>query len=445
MTAAEFTKTQQPSAQPPPQANPGPSGAGHGLKPLKICLLGYRSNPYSGGQGIYIRYLSQALVEAGHKVDVISGPPYPDLDPRVGLIALPSLDLYAEMDHVSAFQPNILLSLTDSFEYFSTLTGGFPEPYTFGRRLVRHFKINKPHYDIIHDNQSLCYGVLKLQELGHPVLTTIHHPITSDLKIALSQTKHWGMRLLIKRWHSFLRMQKKVVPRLKHIVTVSRAAQQDIAAAFDIALGSIDVVHNGIDTELFKPMNNIARKPFTIMTTASADAPLKGISYLLEAIAIVKSTHPEIELCLIGNLKQGGESDKLIRALNIQNQISIHSQVTADEMVQLYAQACIVVVPSIYEGFGLPAAEAMACGLPVISTDGGALPEVIGDCGIIVPTRSGKAIALAIVDLLDSPEKRKSLGQRARKRIQQKFSWARVADAIVTLYRTIPGVPANVP
>jgi len=235
------------------------------------------------------------------------------------------------------------------------------------------------------------------------------------------------------------------VPRLKHIVTVSRAAQQDIAAAFDIALGSIDVVHNGIDTELFKPMNNIARKPFTIMATASADAPLKGINYLLEAIAIVKSTHPEIELCLIGNLKQGGESDNLIRALNIPNQINIHSQVTADEMVQLYAQACIVVVPSIYEGFGLPAAEAMACGLPVISTDGGALPEVIGDCGIIVPTRSGKAIALAIVDLLDSPEKRKSLGQRARKRIQQKFSWARVADAIVTLYRTIPGVPANVP
>jgi glycosyltransferase involved in cell wall biosynthesis len=357
----------------------------------------------------------------------------------VKLIKLPSLDLYAEMDHVSAFRPSILLSLTDSIEYFSTLTGGFPEPYTFGRRLVRHFKINKPHYDIIHDNQSLCYGVLKLQQLGYPVLTTIHHPITSDLEIALSQTKTWSMRLLIKRWHSFLRMQKQVVPRLRHIVTVSRAAQQDIAEAFNIDQESIDVVHNGIDTELFKPLHNIIRKPFTIMTTASADAPLKGINYLLEAIAIVKSTHPEIELCLIGNLKQDGDSAKLIKSLNIENRINIHSQVTTDKMVQLYAQACMVVVPSIYEGFGLPAAEAMACGLPVISTNGGALPEVIGDCGIIVPTRNKEAIAAAIVDLLDSPEKRASLGQRARQRIQQKFSWARAAEAMARLYSHIPG------
>ena len=411
----------------------------HTIKPLKICLLGYRSNPYSGGQGIYMRYLSEALVEAGHSVDVISGPPYPDLDPRVKLITLPSLDLYAQEDHISAFRFRMLLSFTDSFEYFSTFTGGFPEPYTFGRRLVRHFKINQPDYDIIHDNQSLCYGVLKLQKMGYPVLTTIHHPITSDLAIALSQTNTWGMRLLIKRWHSFLRMQKKVVPQLKHLVTVSRAAQQDIAAAFGVAREAIDIVHNGIDTALFRPLDGVERKPFTIMTTASADAPLKGINYLLEAIAITKTSFPEIELCLIGSLKPDGESNQLIKNLKLDDHIHIHSQITTDHMVRLYAEATIVVVPSIYEGFGLPAAEAMACGLPVISTDGGALPEVVGDCGVIVPTRNKEAIATAIIDLLNSPEKRASLGLVARRRIQEQFSWARAASALAQLYKTIPG------
>ena len=414
------------------------------IKPLKICLLGYRSNPYSGGQGIYIRYLSEALVEAGHSVDVISGPPYPDLDPRVKLIPLPSLDLYAQEDHVSAFKLRMLLSFTDSFEYFSTFTGGFPEPYTFGRRLVRYFKTNQPDYDIIHDNQSLCYGVLKLQEMGYRVLTTIHHPITSDLSIALSQAQTWGMRLLIKRWHSFLRMQKKVAPRLKHIVTVSQAAQRDIAAAFGIARESIDIVHNGIDTALFRPLDGIERKPFTVMTTASADAPLKGINYLLEALAIAKTSFPEIKLCLIGDLKPDGDSNALIHDLKLADHIDIHSKVTTDHMVRLYAEASIVVVPSIYEGFGLPAAEAMACGLPVISTDGGALPEVVGNCGVIVPTKNSEAIAQAIIDLFNLPEKREALGLLARKRIQDQFSWTRVASLMALLYQRIPGDQVHV-
>ena len=173
---------------------------------MKICLLGYRSNPYSGGQGIYLRHLGLALIDAGHAVDVISGPPYPDLDPRINLIELPSLDLYATPDHIRAFKWGYLRSITDLIEYVDTVFGGFPEPYTFGRRLVRYFDQHQPQYDIVHDNQSLCYGVLALQEKGYPVITTVHHPITRDLEIALAETTDWGMRLLIKRWHSFLSM-----------------------------------------------------------------------------------------------------------------------------------------------------------------------------------------------------------------------------------------------
>jgi glycosyltransferase involved in cell wall biosynthesis len=171
-----------------------------GTRALRIALLGYRSNPYSGGQGIYLHYLSKALVSAGHSVDVISGPPYPELVDGVHLVKLPSLDLFAAPNHVTALRPRHLLSFTDTVEYFSMLTGGFPEPYTFGRRLRQYFERERPDYDIVHDNQSLCYGTLALQRAGIPLLTTIHHPITSDLELALSYAENWKMRLLIKRY-----------------------------------------------------------------------------------------------------------------------------------------------------------------------------------------------------------------------------------------------------
>ena len=235
--------------------------------PLKICLLGYRSNPYSGGQGIYMRYLSKALVEAGHQVDVISGPPYPELDERVKLIKLPSLNLFEQDSHILALKPRHLLSYTDFFEWFSMLTGGFAEPYTFGRRLQHYFQKNKPDYDIVHDNQSLCYGTLYLQENSVPLVTTIHHPITSDLEIALGNTDSWKLRLLIRRWHSFIRMQKKVVSKLNHIVTVS---EQELLNAIQI---------------LFEDTHNVAEGAGAAATAAVLKEP--GINKDKQVAAIL--------------------------------------------------------------------------------------------------------------------------------------------------------------
>jgi glycosyltransferase involved in cell wall biosynthesis len=123
------------------------------VKPLRIALLGYRSQPYGGGQGVYLKYLSKALVEAGHHVDVISGPPYPHLDSRVRLIELPSLDLFE--NGLVSLRPRHLSSLTNIIEWTSKLTGGFAEPYTFGRRAVKYLKQHGHNYDLIHDNQSL--------------------------------------------------------------------------------------------------------------------------------------------------------------------------------------------------------------------------------------------------------------------------------------------------
>ena len=405
--------------------------------PLKICLLGYRSNPFSGGQGIYLKYLSHALLEAGHSVDIISGPPYPDLDPRVKLIELPSLDLFATDDHVTALRPRHLLSFTDFFEWFSMLTGGFAEPYTFGRRLIKYFKKHRPDYDIIHDNQSLCYGTLWLQQQGYPLVTTIHHPITSDREIALKNAQTWGDRLLIKRWHSFINMQLKVVRKLKHIVTVSEVSRQDISAAFGIKADKLSVVHNGIATEVFRPIPEIQRMPFRIMATASADQPLKGLKYLIQAIAELRDKYPRIHLLVVGKLNPEGETETLIQQLGISDNLTFVSGISTEAMVEHYARASIVVVPSVYEGFGLPAGEAMACGVPVISTTGGALPEVVGEDGILVPVRDHHAIANAISELLENPARREQLGEAGRQRILSQFSWQVAANQMLALYQQV--------
>jgi glycosyltransferase involved in cell wall biosynthesis len=405
------------------------------VKPLRIALLGYRSQPYSGGQGIYLKYLSKALVEAGHSVDVISGPPYPHLDPRVQLIELPSLDLFA--NGLGSLRPHHLSSWTNIIEWLSKLTGGFAEPYTFGRRAVKYLKGNGHHYDLIHDNQSLSDGMLQIQAMGLPLVTTVHHPITSDLRIALSAAKTWYERLLIKRWHSFLTMQSRVVKQLHNIVTVSDCSRQDIAKDFGIQPAGIDIVYNGIDTDEFMPMPEVERERLKLMATASADAPLKGLRYLLRAYAKLLQQYPDLELLIVSKPMPGGKTERLINYLGIADKVQFVSGISTAQMVRYYAEATIAVVPSVYEGFGLPAGEAMACGVPVISTDGGALPEVVGDAGVIVPAKSVDALADAIDDLLQHPDKRDQLGAQGRERILQKFCWDVCAAQMAKYYQQV--------
>jgi glycosyltransferase involved in cell wall biosynthesis len=407
-------------------------------KPLKVALLGYRSNPFSGGQGVYLNYLSRALVDAGHQVDVISGEPYPHLDPRVRLVKLPGLNLYAADNHVTALRPHHLRSATDVFEWWSMLTGGFPEPYTFGRRLLRHFRALErrgERYDIVHDNQCLSWGVLSLQQRGIPLVATIHHPITWDRDIALAHASSRGHRLLIRRWHSFLRMQTRVAGRLAHIVTVSERSKQDICEAFAIDPARIRVIPNGIDTDVFRPDPEVTRDPWQLITTASADQPLKGTQYLLPAFATLCQQFPRLRLVFVGKPKPGGNTEALIHRLGLADRIEFVHGISAQEFRRLYARSALAVVPSEYEGFGLPAGEAMASGIPVVSTDGGALPEVVGDAGRIVPARNPAALAQAIGELLDDPDQRVSLGQRGRQRILERFSWTQAAATLSDVYR----------
>ena len=384
---------------------------------------------------MYLRYLSKALVDAGHSVDVISGPPYPHLDPRVRLIELPSLDLFE--NGLLSLRPRHLASMTNIIEWCSKLTGGFAEPYTFGRRAVKYLRQHGGDYDLVHDNQSLSYGMLQIQDMGLPLVTTLHHPITSDLRIALSAARNPWERLLIRRWHSFLRMQTKVVRSLHNVVTVSDRSRQDIARDFGLQPAGISLVYNGIDTEVFQPLAGVERNAMRLMATCSADAPLKGLRYLLKAYARLLREFPSLELLLVGKPRPGGQTEKLVRRLGLAERVRFVADISTEQMVRYYAEASIAVVPSVYEGFGLPAGEAMACGVPVVSTDGGALPEVVGDAGVIVPARDAEALAAAIAGLLRDPVRREALSRRGRQRIDEMFCWHVCARQMTDYYRQV--------
>jgi len=402
--------------------------------PLRILLPSYRSDPHTGGQGIYMRLISKALVDLGHHVDVISGPPYPELDPRIGLIKLPSLDMYARENPISCVTMDILRDPTDRFEWWSHNWGGFPEPYTFGQRMAAYMRDKIGDYDIMHDNQTLCYGMLDVRDMGLPVVGTIHHPITMDRRIDIAHAKWPHMKFLKWRWYSFLNMQMKVARALDPLIVVSDSTKRDVHCDFDVPMERMVRIHHGIDHELFTPQPHITRKTNRLMVTASADVPLKGLIYLIRAYHHLLQTHKDLELLVVGRLREGQTMDELNR-LGIRDRVQFISGLSGEEIRDLYAEATIAISPSVYEGFGFPAGEALSCGVPLIATDGGSLPEVVGNAGIIVPHSNPAALAEAIDSLLNDPDKRAAMSQKGRQHILDSFKWERCAREVVALYR----------
>jgi len=402
--------------------------------PLRIALLGYRSAPFSGGQGIYLHYLSRALTKLGHKVTVISGPPYPHLVPEVVLEQLPSLDLYA--NGLRSVPPRRLL--TDPLarvEWLSKLTGGFAEPWTFAERARRWLLPRLDQFDVIHDNQTLADGLLAIQGTGVPLVTTIHHPISRDRRLALQAEPRWYRRLLVARWHDFVTMQSRVARQLNHVVTVSSASRNDIVADFGVHPARVQVVHIGVDAALFRPLPQIERHSCQIMATASADTPNKGLPVLLRAAHRLVPVLPELKLLLVGKPRPGGSTEALVAELGLGDRIEWVHNVDHETIVAHYARSTAAVVPSLYEGFGLPAVEAMACAMPLVVSDGGALPEVVGDAAEVVPAGDHEALAAALQNLLLDKSHRDALGAKARLRAERDFSWDVCAAQMVAYYR----------
>lgn len=403
------------------------------LAPLRIALLTYRGNPFCGGQGVYVRHLSRELVRLGHSVDVLSGQPYPDLDDGVALTPVPSLDLYREPDPFRMPRLHEYRDAVDALEVGIMMTAGFPEPTTFSLRARRILAHRRERYDVVHDNQTLGYGLLGLRV---PLVTTIHHPIQIDRQLELDSASGWR-RLSLRRWYGFSRMQARVARRLRHVITVSETSRTQIVEHLGVARRRVQVVPIGTDTTLFSPSPTVARRPGRIVTTASADVPLKGLLPLIEAVAKL-STERRIELVVVGTAKTGGPVAAAVERLNLAGTVRFTGRITDDELVRELRTAEVAVVPSLFEGFSLPLVEAMACATPVVATTGGALPEVAGADGgtaLLVPPGDGEALAAAIARALDDQTLRDRLGQAGRERVVERFTWRAAAERTVEVYR----------
>jgi glycosyltransferase involved in cell wall biosynthesis len=407
-------------------------------KSLNIAILSYRSAPFGGGQGIYMHEISKALTGLGHKVDVISGPPYPDLISDVKLIKLPGLNLFRTFSFRE--RVNILLkkkgkSLDDWYEFFSTLLGGFPEPKTFGKRAQIFLKPN--NYDVIIDNQSLSYGMLEIQALN-PFIEIIHHPISKDYYYDLKFAKGIAQRLSKMRWHSFLPMQKKVAKKIQVIVTPSLNSKVDINGDFKVPLQNIQVIPNGIDTNIFCPLPAVKALPYRIITTASADVPLKGLDFTLHAMVKLKSEYLDAELIVIGSPRPDGHTERLLQDLGLGKQVTFKTNLTKIEIAEEYAKSSVAVVSSLYEGFGFPVGEAMACSTPLVATNVASIPEITGPFAQLILPGNTDAIYAGIKNIFQDPAKYKMQADLGRQHIIENFNWKTIGLAYEELlYKTI--------
>lgn len=380
---------------------------------------------------MYVRYLSRGLAELGHEVEVFSGQPYPEhLDPRVRLTEVPSLDLYRDEDPFRTPGLREIRDGIDLLEVATMWTAGFPEPRTFSLRAARVLRERAAEFDVVHDNQCLGYGLLDIAR-HLPLVATIHHPITRDREVDLAAAP-WRRKPFLRRWYGFLGMQEKVARQLPDLITVSSSSAADIVSDFGVSAEQVRTVPLGVDTELFRPREE-PRVRGRIVAVASADKPLKGISHLLNAVARLRVTH-ELELRLVAKLESEGPTEKLIAELGLADIVTPVSGLDDEALARLLASAEIACIPSLYEGFSLPAVEAMASGTPLVASRAGALPEVVGDCAELVEPGNVDELTRVLGALLDSPARLHELGTAGRTRALTVFSWEAVAAQTVSVY-----------
>ena len=409
------------------------------MQKLKIAILSYRSAPFGGGQGIYIRDISRALSIVGHRIDVISGPPYPNLVDEINLIKLPGLDLFQTFsfkERLRIFYNIKNKKLVDFYEFISVLFGGFPEMRTFGYRANKFLKLSS-HYDIIIDNQSLSYGILEIQK-RFPLIEIIHHPISKDYKFEYETASSFLYKLSRHRWYSFLKMQKKVAKNINNIVTPSKNSKKDIVVDFGVNQKNINVINNGLDINIFIPYKNIKRDPFRLITTASADVALKGLDYSLRSLATLSKNFPEISLLVIGQLKKNGHTSRLIKELGIEDRVLFKTALTKEEIAKEYASSSVAIVSSLYEGFGYPVIEAMSCEIPLIATNTSSIPELVGDFATLIPPMNENELSEAIKKILNNYEKYKKIAESGRHHIIENFNWLKITQKYEDMiYKTI--------
>ena len=403
---------------------------------MKICLLSYRGNPYCGGQGIYLMYVARELAKLGHQVHAIVGPPYPFPIEGVTYHYIDNHNYFNIKDFVKPDKPFATLQPLNFYEFMASKFGIFPEIESFSIRAYCKLRelLKTHHFDIIHDNQCLGYGFLLIKQFGIPFVSTIHHPLTIDRSTWFEYPSSFFLKTKRILYYPLV-MQQYVANKMDMIITVSHDSAKEIYNAFGVPLEKQRVVYNGMDSSIFYPIKT-QKRPNSLIFVGNVEDRKKGVIYMLKALTLTKH---KVHLTIVdGGAPNRNYVPKWIDKFNLNDRITFTGKIPLDKLVKLYAQTQIALCPSLYEGFGFPAAEAMACELPVIAATGGALPEVVGQhmkTGILVPPRDPYALAEAIDYLIEHPQVRDRIGKAARERVLKTFTWENAAKQMVKVYQ----------
>ena len=405
------------------------------MSSLKIALLSYRSDPFSGGQGIYIKNISEALHNRGHEITIFSGNPLPEVNKAIKVVRIETPGFFETFDSLERLK--IFTSLEKNrlnfMDFFETFTGTFTEPVFFGERLVKnkYFQETVDEFDIFHDNQSISsYPETVLKKL----VTTLHHPIHVDKEIDLTSEKSFLTRLSIKRWYSFLNFQKKNLKAVKKVISPSLSSKNDICRYFDYPSKNISVIWNGINLDDCKFHE---RESFNanFVTIISADVPMKNLKTVLKALYLLKQEGINAKLTIVGDLRE--DNNKLIDRLGLTKEITYKSKLPRKQLIQSLNNADIGIAPSKYEGFGFPLVEMIATGLPVIVSDKASLPELAGNAGLIFNSSDSNDLKEKMKELIENAALRNKVAENSKLRRDDFFGWDEYAKKLEDLYEEI--------
>jgi glycosyltransferase involved in cell wall biosynthesis len=406
---------------------------------MNICLLSYRGNPYCGGQGVYLYFLSRELARMGHSPTVLVGPPDPWPMPWARTLSVESLNLWGvRKNFLPPAAPWRIFRPLNFFEFAATRFGFFPEMLIFSLRSVRALQriLSRGSFQVFHDVQSLGYGLLLVKKFRRPLVTTVHHPLTIDFQHSLERDRNFKEKYYTVVFYP-LGMQGRVIRRCDRVLTSSRETARQIEKSFRVSPDRIRNVANGLDTEFFRPANGISREPNRVLFVGNTDDTKKGARYLLEAMTLLPQ---KVNLTIVD---EGAPfktyAPDLVQKLGIRHRVKFTGKLSSEDLRREYHSAQVTAVPSLYEGFGLPAAESMACGTPVVATSAGALPEVVGEdgTGVLVPPRDARALAMAIRRVLEDGDQRERMAKAGRERVENLFSWRKVAERTVEVYKEL--------
>lgn len=311
--------------------------------------------------------------------------------------------------------------------------------------------------DIVHCHTWYTYfaGCLLQRLLDVPLVLTTH---------SLEPHRPWKAEQLGAAYQVTTWLERTAYAQADGVIAVSQSMQRDVHALYGVPLERIRVIHNGIDVHRYQPTPNPAvlqsyhidpDRPFVLFVGRISRQ--KGLLHLVQAIKYVR---PRIQVVLCAGAPDteaiGRETAAAVEQARAESEheiIWIPHIVPVDQLISLYTHASIFICPSIYEPFGLINLEAMACGTPVVAAAVGGIPEVVvhGETGLLVPfapvsrehpeprepERFAQDLAATVNRLLDAADLRQAMGAKARERVEQHFSWTRIAEQTLGFYREL--------